>query len=172
VLSELVKGGNEENHMLLDSFRTLPSSLHLSLSAFSPLHCSIDSQHNIPFSNMIPTRAYCIAYGALLNVMWQPGWEGSLGENGYMNMYSWVTLLSTQNCHSMVNHLFIVVQSLSCVQLFVTPWTAARQASLSFTVSGVSSNSCPLSQWCHQPSLCMHAKVSSVVSNSVKPSGQ
>ena len=29
----------------------------------------------------------------------------------------------------------IVVQSLSRVQLFATPWTAARQASLSFTVS-------------------------------------
>ena len=28
-----------------------------------------------------------------------------------------------------------VVQSLSCVQLFVTPWTAAHQASLSFTIS-------------------------------------
>ena len=28
-----------------------------------------------------------------------------------------------------------VVQSLSCVQLFATPWTAARQASLSFTIS-------------------------------------
>ena len=31
--------------------------------------------------------------------------------------------------------LFIVVQSLSCVQLFETPWTTAYQASLSFTVS-------------------------------------
>ena len=29
----------------------------------------------------------------------------------------------------------VVVQSLSCFQLFVTPWTAARQASLSFTIS-------------------------------------
>ena len=29
----------------------------------------------------------------------------------------------------------VVVQLLSCVQLFVTPWTAACQASLSFTVS-------------------------------------
>ena len=28
----------------------------------------------------------------------------------------------------------IVVQLLNSVQLFVTPWTAARQASLSFTV--------------------------------------
>ena len=29
----------------------------------------------------------------------------------------------------------VVVQLLSCVQLFVTPWTAARQASLSITIS-------------------------------------
>ena len=28
----------------------------------------------------------------------------------------------------------VVVQSLSCVRLFATPWTAARQASLSFTI--------------------------------------
>ena len=28
-----------------------------------------------------------------------------------------------------------VVQSFSCVRLFATPWTAARQASLSFTIS-------------------------------------
>ena len=33
------------------------------------------------------------------------------------------------------NTSFVVVQSLSCVCLFVTPWTAARQASLSFTIS-------------------------------------
>ena len=30
---------------------------------------------------------------------------------------------------------FVVVQSLSRVQLFVTPWTAAHHASLSFTIS-------------------------------------
>ena len=29
----------------------------------------------------------------------------------------------------------VVVQLLRCVQLFATPWTAARQASLSFTIS-------------------------------------
>ena len=34
-----------------------------------------------------------------------------------------------------VEQFFVVVQSLSCVQLFVTPWTAASQASLSFTIS-------------------------------------
>ena len=29
----------------------------------------------------------------------------------------------------------VIVQSFSCVRLFVTPWTAAHQASLSFTIS-------------------------------------
>ena len=33
------------------------------------------------------------------------------------------------------NYIFSSVQSLSCVRLFVTPWTAARQASLSITNS-------------------------------------
>ena len=41
------------------------------------------------------------------------------------------------------------VQSLSCVRLFVTPWTAACQASLSITNSRIYSNSCASSQWCH-----------------------
>ena len=44
------------------------------------------------------------------------------------------------------------VQSLSRVRLFATPWTAARQASLSITNSWsllMSIYSCPLSQWCH-----------------------
>ena len=44
---------------------------------------------------------------------------------------------------------FSTVQSLSRVQLFVAPWIAARQASLSITNSRPCSNSCPLSQWCH-----------------------
>ena len=43
----------------------------------------------------------------------------------------------------------IVVQLLSHVLLFTTPWTAAHQASLSLTISRVCSNSCPLSQWCY-----------------------
>ena len=45
---------------------------------------------------------------------------------------------------------FSSVQSLSHVRLFVTPWTAARQASLSVTNSpGVHPNPCLLSRWCH-----------------------
>ena len=55
---------------------------------------------------------YCTAQGTLLNVIWQPGWEGSLGENQFSS-----------------------VQSLSCVQLFAIPWTTEHQASLSITNS-------------------------------------
>ena len=42
-----------------------------------------------------------------------------------------------------------VVQALSHVGLFVTPWTAARQTSLSFTISWSLVKSCLLGQWCH-----------------------
>ena len=41
------------------------------------------------------------------------------------------------------------VQFLSCVRLFVTPWTAAGQASLPITNARSLPNSCPLSHWCH-----------------------
>ena len=41
------------------------------------------------------------------------------------------------------------LQSLSCVQLFATPWTAAHQASCPSPTPGVYSNSCALSRWCH-----------------------
>ena len=45
--------------------------------------------------------------------------------------------------------IFSSVQLLSHVQLFATPWIAARQASLSITNSQSYTNSCSLSQWCH-----------------------
>ena len=44
---------------------------------------------------------------------------------------------------------FSSVQLLSHVRLSVTPWTAAREASLSITNSWSLLNSCPLSWWCH-----------------------
>ena len=43
--------------------------------------------------------------------------------------FRWISLLLRWEVQ------FSSVQSLSCVQLFVTPWTAARQASLSITNS-------------------------------------
>ena len=52
-------------------------------------------------------------------------------------------------CMSVSGFEFIVVQSLSRVWLFATPWTVAHQAYLSFTISWSLLNSCPLSWWCH-----------------------
>ena len=46
-------------------------------------------------------------------------------------------------------YLSLVIQSLSRVRLFVTPWTAACQASLSFTISWSLLKLMPLSQRCH-----------------------
>ena len=43
---------------------------------------------------------------------------------------------SSKNLHLAILSTVVVVQSLSCVWLFVTPWSAAHQASLSFTISG------------------------------------
>ena len=40
-------------------------------------------------------------------------------------------------------------QSVSHVHLFVTPWTTARQTSLSITNSWSLQNSYPLNRWCH-----------------------
>ena len=45
----------------------------------------------------------CVAGGTLSNVMLQSGWEESLGENGYINMNDWVSLLSTWSYHNIVN---------------------------------------------------------------------
>ena len=44
---------------------------------------------------------------------------------------------------------FSSVQSLSNVRLFVTPWTAAHQASCPSPTLGVHPNPCPSSRWCH-----------------------
>ena len=63
-------------------------------------------------------------------------------------------LLHCLHCDIFINKtlyyvFFSSVQSLSHVWLFATPWTAAREASLSITNSQDYSSSCPLSWWCH-----------------------
>ena len=47
-----------------------------------------------------------IAQGTLFNVMWQPGWKGSLGENGHIYMYGWVAPWYTYTYHNIVNKLY------------------------------------------------------------------
>ena len=52
-------------------------------------------------------------------------------------------------CYTVGSYSVQSAQSLSHVWLFETPWTAARQASLSIITPRACSNSCPSSWWCH-----------------------
>ena len=47
------------------------------------------------------------------------------------------------------NYSFVVVQLLSRVQISVTPWTAAHQASLSFTIPWSLLKLISINLWCH-----------------------
>ena len=62
---------------------------------------------------------------------------GSLDERGVWRMDTCVCMAGCLCCSpEPITTLLIdyVVELLSCIQLFVTPWTAARPASLSFTI--------------------------------------
>ena len=62
----------------------------------------------------------------------------------------WMFLSTLKNHHNhpCTIHYQSSVQLLSIVQLFATPWTAARPPCPS-AIPGACSNSCPLSWWCH-----------------------
>ena len=79
-------------------------------------------------------------YSCLENPMNRGAWwavvHGATKSQTWLN--NWV--LNTHFIYSAAvghsgNFQFVVVQLLSCIQLFATPWTEARQASLPFTVS-------------------------------------
>ena len=59
------------------------------------------------------SEAYCL--------LWL-GWEGSLGENGYVCMCSWVPLLFTWNCGNIVHLLCVLghIQHWNCMDY--SPW--------------------------------------------------
>ena len=62
--------------------------------------------------------------------------RGEVPHRRLLLFLSWSSWRRT-HCYSKLfpSIVVAVVQSLSCVQLIVTPWTAAHQASLSFTIS-------------------------------------
>ena len=69
---------------------------------------------------------------------WELPWWASVHTH-YAEGLGSIPALGISFCTPQLRHggeKFVVVQSLSCVQLFATPRTAARQASLSFTNSG------------------------------------
>ena len=57
--------------------------------------------------------------------------KGKMGDGGQKLHTSSYKISSGDVIHSVVTTVNNSVQSLHCVRLFATPWTAARQASLS-----------------------------------------
>ena len=43
--------------------------------------------YTLLYLKRITNKDLLAAQGTLLNVMWQPEWEGRLGEKGYTHMY-------------------------------------------------------------------------------------
>ena len=104
------------------------------------------SQHSESQETLMPSCGSGLNCHALEGFAFTQGWavgKGSLGSSPTEGRwpFSW----SLCPCFLSLD-IFSLVQSLSRVWLFVTPWTAAHQASLSVTHSW---NSYPSSWWCH-----------------------
>ena len=57
-------------------------------------HCTTNKLSKLQLSHVIKNEYQC---WTLLNVIWQPGWEGSWRENGYMYTYGCLPLLSPES---------------------------------------------------------------------------
>ena len=106
------------------------------LTLCNPMDCSsLDSSvHGILQAGILEWVA--ISFSNVHGVVKSWAWLGD-----------WTTVGLLQNVPEAVVH--VVVQSPSHVWLFTTPWTTARQASLSLIISWSFPKSYPLNQWCH-----------------------
>ena len=96
---------------------------------------------------------------------YNPWWNTLSLDGSFWSLYSWKKfLVHSLSLSSIFLHLiywiiiatiltglikFLLFSLSSHVRLFVTPWTAACQASLSSPSPRICSNSCSLSWWCH-----------------------
>ena len=62
-------------------------------------------------------------------------WSPSSGSVSYTVLTLHPNSPTQKPSHSIISLNVVMIQSLSCIQLFVIPWTAAHQASPSFTIS-------------------------------------
>ena len=122
-------------------------------------------QNELKYDFFIPTRTLNgtqLQYSCLENP--RDGGASWAAIYGVAQSWTWLKRLSSSSSRTLNNtiyyyhwsiansfssHQISSVQSLSRVWLFVTPWTAACQASMSITIPGAYSNSHPQSQWCH-----------------------
>ena len=88
-------------------------------------------------SKWITKKDLLCSTGTLLNFMGQPGWEGSLGENGYRYMYDWIPSLFTWNYHNIINWLYTPTQNknLKTKKVLATPSTPPPPRGRSLAVS-------------------------------------
>ena len=155
ILSGLRQGGKKEKHFwsscsrgtgslkdwdLIRDFRTLPYPPHLTTTLWKVLW-----QHSLsPGTSCLATKIQqgCGATGALIHywgeckiaqLLWKTVLEFLTKLNILLPYTPAITLLGI--FLNELKILFIVVQSLSHVWLFVTPWTAARQVPLFFDIS-------------------------------------
>ena len=86
-----------------------------------------------------------LQYSCLENPMDGGAWCRLLSMGSQRVGHDWATSFSL----SIPQYSYVIVQSLSHVQLFVTPWTAARQAYLSFTISRSLVKLMSIESWFH-----------------------
>ena len=106
-----------------------------------------------------PYNLLCLVKEVLTFLPSKANFQASQGSGFTCTWLSWPFMLLTwvlfflglnlSVLKRLVPYQFSSVQSLSRIRLFATPWTAARQASLSITNSRSLLKLIPLSRWCH-----------------------
>ena len=92
-----------------------------------------------------------LQYSCLENSMNRWAWQAAV--HGVSKSWTW---LNDETQHSLPGSVqFSSVQSLICIRLFATPWTAAHQASLSITNSQ-SLLKLMSNWWCHLITILCH----------------
>ena len=107
--------------MLLMFSRKRSFTFHLVLSA-DLLNLPLLFPHGLPDSLLLNITGFSI-------------WSFPHVRQFYLNLLFFFITICVQSSSSRASNTGVVVQSLNCVQVFATPWIAARQASLSFTIS-------------------------------------
>ena len=114
-----------------------------SVTPFSSRLQSFPASGSFPTSHFFTSGGQSIGVSASTSVCpvntqdWSPlGWTGwiSLQSKGLSRVISNTTIQNNHIRYLFFSFWFVVVQLLSCVWLFVTPWTASHQASLTFTI--------------------------------------
>ena len=143
---------NVTSEFLAAAHNLIPRFLSGLLSCFSP-HCSLGFSHTGLLALPHQPQGLCTGCSLCLEgsspdlpIVPPSSPPSSLFSNNFSQGPSLTALFSSATSPPPISLSFIVVHLLSHVRLFVTPWTAAHQASLSFTISPSCSNSYSLSQ--------------------------